>query len=123
VGTSARRRARRCYAVTRRPRADLASADPQAGTGLGVMSAIEHLPAGSGFEAAPRRLSLVTPPSSGSTWRGSDAEDIDLKLSFRQLTLIHKALHAVKTLGALPPQDELLNDTLHLVDLTLDRAV
>jgi hypothetical protein len=87
------------------------------------MSAIEHLPAGSGFEAAPRRLSLVTPPSSGSTWRGSDAEDIDLKLSFRQLTLIHKALHAVKTLGALPPQDELLNDTLHLVDLTLDRAV
>jgi hypothetical protein len=87
------------------------------------MSAIEHLPAGSGFEAAPRRLSLVTPPSSGSTWRDSEAEDIDLKLSFRQLTLIHKALHAVKTLGALPPQDELLNDTLHLVDLALDESV
>lgn len=87
------------------------------------MSAIEHLPAGSGFEAAPRRLSLVTPPSSRSTWRDSEAEDIDLKLSFRQLTLIHKALHAVKTLGALPPQDELLNDTLHLVDLALDEAV
>jgi hypothetical protein len=87
------------------------------------MSAIEQLAAGSGFEAAPRRLSLVTPPSSGSTWRGDEAEDIDLKLSFRQLTLIHKALQAVKTLGALPPQDELLNDTLHLVDLTLDRAV
>jgi hypothetical protein len=87
------------------------------------MSAIEQLAAGSGFEAAPRRLSLVTPPSSGSTWRDSEAEDIDLKLSFRQLTLIHKALHAVKTLGALPPQDELLNDTLHIVDLTLDRAV
>ena len=51
------------------------------------------------------------------------AEDIDLKLSFRQLTLIHKALHAVKTLGALPPQDELLNDTPHIVDLMLDRAV
>jgi hypothetical protein len=87
------------------------------------MSAIEHLPAGSGFEPTPRRLSLVTPPSSGSTWRDGEAEDIDLKLSFRQLTLIHKALHAVKTLGALPPQDELLNDTLHIVDLMLDRAV
>jgi hypothetical protein len=86
------------------------------------MSAIEQLGAGSEFDAAPRRLNLV-PPSSGSTWRDGEARDIDLKLSFRQLTLIHKALQAVKTLGALSPQDELLNDTLHIVDLTLDRAV
>jgi hypothetical protein len=83
------------------------------------MSAIEQLAAGSEFEAAPRRLNLVPP----SMWRDGEAGDIDLKLSFRQLTLIHKALQAVKTLGALPPQDELLNDTLHIVDLTLDRAV
>jgi hypothetical protein len=29
----------------------------------------------------------------------------------------------VKTLGALPPQDELLNDTIQLVDQALNRAV
>jgi hypothetical protein len=89
------------------------------------MSAIEKLNAASGLEAAPRRLSLVRtpPPSRGSAWGGGEAEDIELKLSFRQLTLIHKALQAVKTLGALPPQDELLQDTLHRVDLALDEAV
>jgi hypothetical protein len=89
------------------------------------MSAIERLDTASGLKAAPRRLSLVTtpPPSRGSTWGGGEAEDIELKLSFRQLTLIQKALQAVKTLGALPPQDELLQDTLQLVDLALDEAV
>jgi hypothetical protein len=88
------------------------------------MSAIEKLDTVSGLKAAPRRLSLVTTPSRrGSTWAGREADDIELKLSFRQLTLIHKALQAVKTLGELPPQDELLNDTLHLVDLALDEAV
>jgi hypothetical protein len=89
------------------------------------MSAIEKLNSASGLEAAPRRLSLVRtpPPSRGSAWGGGEAEDIELKLSFRQLTLIHKALQAVKTLGALPPQDELLQDTLHRVDLALDEAV
>jgi hypothetical protein len=30
--------------------------------------------------------------------------------------LIHKSLEAVKTLGALPPQDELLEDTIQAVD-------
>jgi hypothetical protein len=89
------------------------------------MSAIEKLNTAAGLKAAPRRLSLVrTPsPSGRSTWAGGEAEEIELKLSFRQLTLIHKALQAVKTLGEIPPQDELLNDTLHLVDLALDEAV
>jgi hypothetical protein len=89
------------------------------------MTAIDKFNTASGLKAAPRRLSLVRtpPPSRRSTWGGGEAEDIELKLSFRQLTLIHKALHAVKTLGELPPQDELLNDTLHLVDLALDEAV
>jgi imidazolonepropionase-like amidohydrolase len=46
----------------------------------------------------------------------------ELRLSFRELALIHKSLRAVKTLGALPPQDELLNDTIQLVDQALARA-
>jgi hypothetical protein len=89
------------------------------------MSAIEKPNTASGLKAAPRRLSLVgtPPPSRRSTWGGGEPEEIELKLSFRQLTLIHKALQAVKTLGELPSQDELLNDTLHLVDLALDEAV
>jgi hypothetical protein len=46
-----------------------------------------------------------------------------LQLSFGELALIYKSLQAVKTLGALPPQDELLNDTLQLVDQALNAGV
>jgi hypothetical protein len=35
----------------------------------------------------------------------------------------YKSLQAVKTLGALPPQDELLNDTIQLVDQALNAAI
>jgi hypothetical protein len=34
-----------------------------------------------------------------------------------------KSLQAVKTLGVLSPQDELLSDTIQLVDQALNRAV
>jgi hypothetical protein len=47
----------------------------------------------------------------------------ELDVTFDQLALIYKSLQAVKTLGALPPQDELLNDTIDLVDQALTRAV
>jgi hypothetical protein len=50
-------------------------------------------------------------------------EAIVLELSFSQLVLVHKALQAVKTLGVLGPQDELLADTTHLVDLALKSAL
>lgn len=46
-----------------------------------------------------------------------------LELTFDQLTLIYKSLQAVKVLGALPPEDELLDDTLQLVDQALERTV
>ena len=49
--------------------------------------------------------------------------DLGLEVTFDQLALIYKSLQAVKTLGALPPQDELLNDTLDVVDQALKRAV
>jgi Putative zinc-finger len=50
-------------------------------------------------------------------------ETYELRLAFGELALIYKSLQAVRTLGALPPQDELLNDTMELVDQALKRAV
>jgi hypothetical protein len=50
-------------------------------------------------------------------------ETYELRLGFRELSLIYKSLQAAKTLGALPPQDELLDDTIQLVDQALSRAV
>jgi|SRR6188508_512634 len=44
----------------------------------------------------------------------------ELQLSFDELALIYKSLEAVKTLGALPPQDELLEDTIQVVDQSLN---
>jgi hypothetical protein len=44
----------------------------------------------------------------------------ELRLSFDELALIYKSLEAVKTLGALPPQDELLEDTIQVVDQSLN---
>jgi hypothetical protein len=44
-------------------------------------------------------------------------------LTFDELVLIYKSLQAVKTLGALPPEDELLDDTIQVVDQALDIAV
>ena len=53
----------------------------------------------------------------------ADAQTHELKLTFDELALIYKSLQAVKALGAFPPQDEVLNDTIQLVDEALDKAV
>jgi MFS family permease len=55
-------------------------------------------------------------------WRRSNAQSYELSLSFGELALMYKSLQAVKALGALPPQDELLNDTIQLVDQALNGA-
>jgi hypothetical protein len=47
----------------------------------------------------------------------------ELKLTFDELALIYKSLQAARTLGAGPQQDELLDDTIQLVDQALKRAV
>ena len=47
----------------------------------------------------------------------------ELKLTFGELALIYKSLRAAKALAALPPDDELLNDTIQLVDQTLNKAL
>jgi hypothetical protein len=48
---------------------------------------------------------------------------MQVQLTFDQLALIRKSLQAARTLAVLPPQDELLDDTIELVDLALIEAV
>jgi len=70
---------------------------------------------------------LATAPAFPSRQRlpgeGVRPRTYELKLGFGELALVYKSLQAVKTLGALPPQDELLNDTIQLVDQALRRAI
>jgi hypothetical protein len=43
-----------------------------------------------------------------------------VRFTFEELALIYKSLEAIKTLGLLPPQDELLEDTIQVVDQRLN---
>jgi hypothetical protein len=54
---------------------------------------------------------------------GADENPIDLRLDFRELVLIHRSLEAVKTLKLVERQDDLLADTLQLIDVALEEAV
>ena len=74
-------------------------------------------------DVAPPRPRLVTSTPSAVSTQRREPEDHELRVSFSELTLIYKSLQAVKALGALHPQDELLNDTIQLVDQALERAV
>jgi hypothetical protein len=49
-----------------------------------------------------------------------EAQTYELKLSFDQLTLIYKSLLAAKSLGVLSQEDELVDDTIQLVDQALN---
>ncbi|HYX75571.1 MAG TPA: hypothetical protein VE757_00220 [Gaiellaceae bacterium] len=62
---------------------------------------------------------ITSPPP---WWRTGKEERHELRLSFGELTLIYKSLKAVQALGSFPPQDELLNDTIQLIDQALNRA-
>jgi hypothetical protein len=48
---------------------------------------------------------------------------IELKLGYRELDLIQRSLEAVRTLGLVERQDELLTDTLQLIEVALEEAV
>ena len=78
-----------------------------------------------GEEAARPCLRLVAtpPPAAESTRHKTDKETHELKLTFAELVLIYKSLQAAKTLGVLPPQNELLDDTIQLVDQALQGAL
>jgi hypothetical protein len=64
-----------------------------------------------------RAWSDPRPPQSGAASRH------EVRLTFDELALIYKSLEAVRTLGALPPQDELLQDTIQVVDQSLNTFV
>jgi hypothetical protein len=64
-----------------------------------------------------RAWSDPRPPQMG------EASPTEVRLTFDELALIYKSLEAVKTLGALPPQDELLEDTIQIVDQSLNTFV
>ena len=64
-----------------------------------------------------RAWSDQRPPQRGRASRN------EVRLTFDELALIYKSLEAVKTLGALPPQDELLEDTIQIVDQSLNTFV
>jgi predicted anti-sigma-YlaC factor YlaD len=68
---------------------------------------------------------LVTPPpeTAGSARQRTNGQTHELKLTFGELALVYKSLQAAKTLGALPPDDDLLDDTIQLVDQALSDAV
>ena len=71
------------------------------------------------------RLGLVATPRAPSRLgqQRADQQTYELKLTFAQLALVYKSLEAIKTLGALSPQDELLGDTMQVVDLAMTAAV
>lgn len=46
----------------------------------------------------------------------------ELSFTFDELALIYRSLQAMKTLRPSPPQDELLDDTMQLVDQALTEA-
>ncbi len=68
------------------------------------------------------RLVSLAPTTTEAPRPRRDEPTHTLTLKFSELALIYKSLQAAKTLAALPPQDELLNDTIQIVDQALNRA-
>jgi hypothetical protein len=89
------------------------------------MSSVEPLARRRQDAASPPSLRLVTTPPArtDSSWVPNDEQPIELKLGFRQLALIYSSLEAIRTLGLVERQDDLLTDTLQLIDAALAKAV
>jgi hypothetical protein len=89
------------------------------------MSRVQRIARCSSEAAARPDLRLVPswPARGRSSWDRSSEHTIELNLTFRELTLIHRSLQATKTLGVFAPQDELFNDTIQFVDQALNEAV
>jgi hypothetical protein len=88
------------------------------------MSSVEELNRGVKHRAARSRLRLVPPSArTESTWDDGAGETVELKLSFRELVLISRALAAVKTCHFVAGEDMLLNETIHVVDMALKEAI
>ncbi|HKB19522.1 MAG TPA: hypothetical protein VKC65_00825 [Gaiellaceae bacterium] len=53
---------------------------------------------------------------------GRHEDPIELHIGFLELDLIHRSLEAIRTLGLVERQDDLLTDTLQLIDVALKGA-
>ena len=69
-------------------------------------------------DAVRKRLSIDVLPTESAA-----AAKQELTLTFDELALIYRSLQAVKRLGELPSEDELLDDTIQLVDQALNDAI
>jgi hypothetical protein len=99
-------------------RAGRRGARPVPGARLCLLSAAEGAPwRRAAAVDRGRAWSDPRPPQRG------EASPKEVRLTFDELALIYKSLEAVKTLGALPPQDELLEDTIQIVDQSLNTFV
>lgn len=49
-------------------------------------------------------------------------DQVELTFSVPELDLIYRSLEAIRTLGLVERQDELLTDTLQLIDAALNEA-
>lgn len=89
------------------------------------MSSLETLEHRERDATSPPSLRLVTtPPARAETsWVAGDDQTIDLRLGFRELVLIYRALEAVRTLGLVERQDVLVTDTVQLIDVALEETV
>jgi hypothetical protein len=68
------------------------------------------------------RLRLVSSPPKEGLPQPSEEWRQDVKLSVAELDLIYKSLAAARTLHVVAPQDELLEDTMQVVDQALRNA-
>ncbi|MFL5971095.1 MAG: hypothetical protein ACJ750_01760 [Gaiellaceae bacterium] len=89
------------------------------------MSSIETLERRERASAARPHLRLVTtrPARPETSSVAVDEQPVNLKIGFRELVLIHRSLEAVRTLALVEGQDDLLTDTLQLIDVALEEAV
>jgi hypothetical protein len=88
---------------------------------IGAAAAAVKAERASQEDSVRTRLSIDVPPT-----RSAPATKQELTLTFDELALIYKSLQAVKTLGALAlpsEEDELLDDTIQLVDQALNGAI
>jgi hypothetical protein len=69
--------------------------------------------------AAPAAAAVGTTSAAESSLK----EPIELKLAFGELVLIHRSLQAIRTLGLVEQQDEVVADMLQLIDVALESAV
>jgi hypothetical protein len=88
------------------------------------MSSIEAIRRHGTAAASGPSLLLATaqPARKEPTWDRSHEDLVELKLGFRELVLVHRSLEAVRTLGLIEGKDDVLTDTLQLIDVALEEA-